>query len=107
MQGIRESRPRGRQPESLPDRDARTRCYFGDSLELLDHYAWHLYTAQDRAQLVGKLKPNDFGLFDMHGNVREWCQTVYLPYHLVPVGKILPDKQWEDLKWKNKNFNMN
>jgi formylglycine-generating enzyme required for sulfatase activity len=44
---------------------------FGDSEEMLKYYAWYLPNAS--AQPTGRLKPNDFGLFDMYGNVCEWC----------------------------------
>jgi formylglycine-generating enzyme required for sulfatase activity len=41
---------------------------------LLGHYGWYLPNAEVRTHAVGSLKPNDFGLFDVHGNVWQWCQ---------------------------------
>jgi len=46
---------------------------FGEPVELLRRYAWSNINSHNRSWLVGLLKPNGLGLFDMHGNAWEWC----------------------------------
>jgi formylglycine-generating enzyme required for sulfatase activity len=53
---------------------AATSRYYGSSEELLPRYAWYIRNSDDRAWPVGQKRPNDLGLFDMHGNVWTWCQ---------------------------------
>ncbi len=50
-----------------------TRWSFGDAEELLVKYSWCVNNSQSRLHPVGTLRPNDLGLFDMHGNAWEWC----------------------------------
>lgn len=57
---------------------ADTSRYYGSGETLLKHYAWYFANAGDHAWPVGSLKPNDFGLFDMHGNAWTWCQDRFV-----------------------------
>jgi formylglycine-generating enzyme required for sulfatase activity len=53
---------------------------YGTSLELLPRYAWYQDNAQEHAWPVGQKRPNDLGLFDVHGNVYTWCQDPAVLY---------------------------
>ena len=55
---------------------AGTSRYYGASVDLLRRYAWYNATSQDHAWPCGSLLPNELGLFDMLGNMYEWCQDV-------------------------------
>ncbi len=52
---------------------AVTSRFYGNDPRLLPSYAWFTDDAHGRAWKVGLLAPNDWGLFDVHGNVEEWC----------------------------------
>jgi formylglycine-generating enzyme required for sulfatase activity len=73
---------------------AVTNRYFGTSEELLPRYAHCLGNSQQRTWPVGQKRPNDLGLFDMHGNVWNWCQDAGLfVYPQTTAGQPAEDKE--------------
>ena len=52
---------------------SRTRYHSGDSTEDLERVAWVGTNSGGTLKPVGQKLPNDWGFFDMHGNVAEWC----------------------------------
>jgi len=59
---------------------------------IIDSVAWTYTNSQNRKHGVGRLQSNELGLYDMTGNVSEWCHDWFAPYQLgTPIDPIGPD----------------
>ena len=61
---------------------SKTRYPFGDERRLGEH-AWYDHNSGKKTHPVGLKTPNGFGLFDMLGNVEEWCWDSYDPAYYI------------------------
>jgi serine/threonine protein kinase/formylglycine-generating enzyme required for sulfatase activity len=59
---------------------ADTGYSFGEPEDLVGKYAWHVGNSSSKSQPTGRLRPNELGVFDMHGNVWEWTQDIHKPF---------------------------
>lgn len=79
-EGFEYKLPTGAQWEYACRAGSSTEYCFGDDVGRLDETAWYGDNSDKEAHPVAKKKPNAWGLYDMHGNVWEWCSDWYGGY---------------------------
>lgn len=88
----------------------KTSFYFGDNYDEIGKYAWYDGNSGESTHPVGHKKPNAWGLFDMHGNIEEWCLDFYdKKYYskkikIDPLNNTCPDMRFDIRVCRGGNF---
>ncbi len=64
----------------------------------IDKIAWHNDNSQNQTHEIGTKEPNAFGLYDMLGNVKEWCWDWYDADYYSTLGDVTFDPKGSDVK---------
>lgn len=62
----------------------RSREYKYSGSNILEEIGWYEENSRDRSHPVGRKQPNELGIYDMTGNVMEWCEDWYGDYSARP-----------------------
>jgi formylglycine-generating enzyme required for sulfatase activity/serine/threonine protein kinase len=90
-----------------------TRFTFGDDESQLESHAWYASIGGINTNPVGQKRSNTLGLFDMHGNVFEWCEDKYYAIYsdasaidptLSIVAGLFIDDTKQDRVWRGGSF---
>lgn len=66
--------------------------------EDISQYGWFSESSDGYVHPIGLLKPNSNGLYDIHGNVWEWCQDSYDEHYYEKTGSKNPVNDTDDLE---------